>query len=142
MLVVGVQSIEGFALSDAPGSSGGTIFAHRYNSAFLVESGRVPTATTRSSSRPSAGHPLSLGVGSPPRPDRRAGAGGMKFDLTSGSAYTGLPLTIRRAESELSWTRLGAMFIRFITPICFEATKPAHCRALVRAALADCISRS
>lgn len=139
-MLVGAQSIEGFALSDAPGSSGGTIFAHRYNSAFLVESGRVRADRYDKVELTPFGEviPYLWRWKSAQAWIERAGAGGMKFDLTSGSAYTGLPLTIRRAESDLSWTRLGGdVSIRFITPICFEATKPAHCRALVRAALAD-----
>lgn len=138
-MLVGSKAIDFFRQTDATGQPGGDATVLFYNSAFIIENGSV---------RPDRYDKIELTPFGEVIPYlwrwksaqawvEQAGAGGMKFDLTAGSKVGGLPLSVARGQGD---SHAGAtpdeLSIRLVTPICFEATKPALCRSLVRAAFA------
>lgn len=119
-MLVGALSMEGFRIgSDARGDPTFD-FDKRLNSVFAVEKGRVdPTPYSKMELTP-FGEAMP-GIQRWPWLQRQLlslGAGGMSFDLTPGSGPRGFDF----GEAT------------YVTPICFEATKPGLCRRLVLAA--------
>lgn len=140
--VIGAQSLAGFdvvASSASRSSEAATRFDHRFNSAIIVENGEPRAERYDKVELTPFGEviPYLWRWKSVQAWIERVGAGGMKFDLSFGEKIIGLPLTISKEKpSSASTTEAPErLTINLLTPICFEATKSSHCRALALAAV-------
>lgn len=100
----------------------------RYNSVFLVEAGEVRPERYDKIELTPFGEEMPY-ISHWPWLERQllaVGARGMAFDLDRGTGPTAFE--IRRADGGSA---------RVVTPICFEATRAAHCRRLVNGGRAD-----
>jgi apolipoprotein N-acyltransferase len=140
---VGAQAVEGLRLTDLNNGSAKMAFDARYNSVFLVWQGRVQVDRYDKISLTPFGEVIPYVWRWPglQKLIMNVGAGGMKFDLTSGSALTVFEAPVSRSKIE---TVAGPMTptaaahsdedrtrVPVVTPICFEATKSDLCRRLV-----------
>jgi apolipoprotein N-acyltransferase len=135
-MLVGAEGIEGFRMELNKEGKEAPAFDHRYNSTFLVEAGKIREDRYDKIELTPFGEVIPY-VWRWPGLERLiedVGAGGMKFDLTPGArghVFT-LGLVGSRAAARIEGHGETAQkFVKFVTPICFEGTKPELCRRLV-----------
>jgi apolipoprotein N-acyltransferase len=125
-MLVGCTAVEGDILADL-GVPGHPQHSRIFNSVVLVDKGR-PTGT-----RYDKVELTPFGEVIPflwRWPDAQnwvvnLGAAGMQFELSPGARAAGLDVPVSRPE-------LGARSVRVAAPICFEGTRSALCRRLIR----------
>lgn len=126
-LLIGAESLEGVTFTK--NEDGNDIPEHeqRFNSAFLIDAGSMRNERYDKIERTPFGEFVPY-VWRWPRIQRfveEAGAHGMKFDLSAGREPQVFSLTLGTSNGDNSPRTL-----RFVTPICFEATKSELCRRL------------
>lgn len=121
-MVVGEEAVEGFRLDPTEDGKEKIAYDRRFNSAFIVERGRIRDERYDKIELTPFGEVIPY-VWRWPKAQafvERVGAGGMKFDLAAGKDLHVFTLDLSRDRR-----------LTFVTPICFEATKSELCRRLV-----------
>lgn len=125
-LLIGCTAVDGDLLADL-GVRGHPKHSRIYNSVVLIDKGRPqPTRYDKVELTP-FGEVIPLAWRWPEIQNWVVGLGaaGMEFELTAGTRATGIELPVARQELETKTVRIAS-------PICFEATRSALCRRLVR----------
>jgi apolipoprotein N-acyltransferase len=133
-LVIGAESLEGISFIKDKDGNDYPKHERRYNSVFLVQNGTIGAERYDKIERTPFGEviPYLWRWPSLQHVVEDVGAGGMKFDLNAGSDLrvfsVGVTSVIATPEDKAPQIPCE---LRFVTPICFEATKSELCRRLV-----------
>lgn len=144
-MLVGSTSIDNLRFVIEPDAQGKkwikTRYDRRYNSAYLVENGAVsPDRYDKMELTPFGEYiPVAWRFPTLARWLTSFAVTGMSVDLTRGQTATVFPVPIAPAAGAAGAPAFGPAaappaperFVRVVTPICFEATVPAHARAMV-----------
>ncbi len=120
-ILVGAMATANLRFQEQPDGGFTASYDARYNSAFLVEGGRVRPERYDKMALAPFGEEMPY-ISLWPWLERRLlalGASGMTFDLVAGRNPVGFDIPT------------GAGPVRVVTPICFEATRAGHCRRLL-----------
>jgi len=143
-MLVGAQAVLGFQIhpdADPPSTSS----AAPANRAGILDARRPRRARDDPGARPPLGGviPYAWRWPAAERWVESVGAGGMKFDLAMGHELRALPFTTpaggvaASGSAARSDTPATGVPVTLVTPICFEATKARHCRAMAARAWLD-----
>jgi apolipoprotein N-acyltransferase len=128
-LLIGAEALEGVGFAKDERGNDYPTHTARYNSTYLIEDGRVREDRYDKIERTPFGEVIPYAWRWPAvqRMVEKAGAGGMKFDLSAGRELRVFAL----GGASNGERTAGSGALRFVTPICFEATKPELCRRLL-----------
>lgn len=120
-LLIGEEGLDGFSLSVASDGAVDMSQRARFNSAYLVQAGKVTGERYDKMELTPFGEYMPVIGRFPWLQDKLLGlaAAGMKFDLSAGTKRTVFTLPFNGSQ------------VRFVSPICFEITESTVCRDLV-----------
>ncbi len=136
--VIGAQALDDFRLVPATDDQPVSTDARRYNSVFIVDAAGVHAQRYDKVELTPFGEviPYLWRWKSAQAWIEHVGAGGMKFDLSFGRRPVALALDAAPVAAPAGGTTDAppptARRVSLLTPICFEATKSGHCRALAQ----------
>ncbi len=135
-MLIGAEAVEGLTVTARADGSEHFTPGKRFNSTYLVEEGKVRPERYDKIELTPFGEVIPY-VWRWPKVQKLivdVGAGGMKFDLTPGTAPHVFSLELNGAGTAARMAgraERDRQYLTFVTPICFEGTKSELCRRLV-----------